>query len=60
MSVLQVGNSALSQEIVGRRAGLNDLPVWVRLVVGICVMLFVTWSLMIYLTYAHQRDASIL
>ena len=51
--------NALSQEIVGRRAGLNDLPVWVRLVVGICVMLLVTWSLMVYLTYAHKRDATI-
>ena len=59
MSLLQVSNSTLSQEIVGRRAGLNDLPVWVRLVLGICVMLFVTWSLMIYLTYAQQRDASV-
>ena len=45
--------------MIGRRAGFNDLPVWIRLREGIYLMLFVTWSLMVYLTYAHQRDASI-
>src|SRR5450759_2349454 len=59
MSLLQVSSSILSQGMIGRRAGLNDLPVWIRLREGIYLMLFVTWSLMVYLTYAHQRDASI-
>ena len=49
----------MDQEIVGRHAGFSDLPVWVRLVGAISLMLFVTWSLMIYLTYAQQRDAAI-
>ena len=42
-----------------RITGLNALPVWARLVIGICVMLVVTWALMIYLTYAQRRDSSI-
>jgi len=59
MSLPPASSSTLGQEIVRRRAGFNNLPVGVRLVVGICVMLFITWSLMIYLTYAQQREASI-
>lgn len=59
MSVLQMSSSTLGQAIVGRRAGLGNLPMWIRLREAICLMLFLILSLMIYLTYAHQRDASI-
>ena len=38
---------------------LGGLPLWLRLVVGIGVLLVATWSLMIYLAYAQQRGASI-
>ncbi len=42
-----------------RRAGLKNLPVWARLVGAISVMLAVTWTLMIVLSYAERRDATI-
>jgi methyl-accepting chemotaxis protein len=48
--------NAWSPVVAGRR---KVLPVWAQLVTAIFAMLFVTWSLMIYLTYAQQRDASI-
>jgi methyl-accepting chemotaxis protein len=35
------------------------MPVWLRLVIAICVMLVVAWSCMIYLAYVQQRDAAI-
>ncbi len=57
MSALPAQHSITSVERVSRSR--KGLPVWVRLVAAICAMLLVTWSLMIYLTYAQQRDASI-
>jgi methyl-accepting chemotaxis protein len=59
MSLEQAGSSAGRQENVPSRAALSDLPVGVRLVAGIAVALLIVWTLMVYLTYAQQRDASI-
>jgi methyl-accepting chemotaxis protein len=38
---------------------LGDLPVWVRLVVAMSVMLLITLSAMIYLTYVQRREGSL-
>jgi len=38
---------------------INRLPLWLKLVVGIGALLVATWILMIYLTYAQQREAAI-
>jgi methyl-accepting chemotaxis protein len=59
MSVLQKTNSDWSEANVSRGPRRSRVPVWVRLVAAISAMLLVTWSLMIYLTYVQQRDASI-
>jgi methyl-accepting chemotaxis protein len=55
----QVGGTARSPVITARRGPLGNLPLWMKLVVGIGVLLVATWSLMIYLTYAQQREAAI-
>ena len=39
--------------------GLSKLPLWVRLVAAIGVMLAVTWTVMIVLTYSERREATI-
>jgi methyl-accepting chemotaxis protein len=59
MSTSQMNSSALNQRKAGGLAGLNDLPVWMRLAAAISVTLLVTWSVMIYLTYAQRRDGAI-
>ena len=59
MSVMQERNSGWSEANASRRVRSGRMPVWLRLVGAIFVMLLITWSLMIYLTYAQQRDASI-
>ncbi len=45
----------------GRTAhgGDRKLPLWVRLTGAITLALFITWSLMIYVTYSQRRDGSI-
>jgi len=59
MSVQQANGPALSLVPVANRASLNNLPVWVRLVIAIWLILFATWSLMVYLTYVERRNAAI-
>jgi methyl-accepting chemotaxis protein len=59
MSLLQASDSAWTDAPTRRAPAARKLPVWARLVIAICAMLFATWSLMIYLTYAQQREASI-
>jgi methyl-accepting chemotaxis protein len=43
----------------GAVPGGTAIPVWLRLVWAISAMLLGTWSVMIYITYAQQRDESI-
>jgi methyl-accepting chemotaxis protein len=48
-----------NQGRAGDIAGHRELPLWVRLNVAIVLALFVTTSIMIYLTYSHRREGSI-
>jgi len=59
MSAKQSRNLVSSRETPGRRRGFNDLPLWARLVVGISAMLALTWTVMIVLSYAERREATI-
>ncbi len=59
MSLEQARSQALSGPPLADRAGFNNLPVWARLAIAICLMLFATWSLMVYLTYVERRNAAI-
>jgi methyl-accepting chemotaxis protein len=59
MQSTQASDSPTGADDPGDRAGGVALPVWFRLVVAISVMLVGTWSVMIYITYAQQRDESI-
>ena len=43
----------------GGRGSFSSLPVWARLVAAIGAMLAVTWTLMIVLSYAERREATI-
>ena len=52
-------STAANQGTISRRSANEDLPVWLKLIVAIGVMLLLTWSLMIYLTYAERRDGSV-
>jgi len=57
-SALQTDQVTRSHE-AGRRPTRRAVPVWVRLVSAIAVILAVAWSLLIYLAFTQQRDASI-
>ena len=58
MSIVQASDTPWTEAPSAGRAR-RRLPVWLRLVMAMSAMLLVTWSMMIYLTYAQQRDASI-
>ncbi len=59
MRIQQAKSPALRRLPLADRAGFSNLPVWVRLVTAIWLILFATWSLMVYLTYVERRDAAI-
>jgi methyl-accepting chemotaxis protein len=59
MSTMQASDAPWTEAGPSRPAVRRKLPVWVRLVLAISVMLAVTWSAMIYLSYVQQREASI-
>ena len=41
------------------RGSINGLPLWARLVGAISAMLAVTWTVMIFVSYAERREATI-
>ncbi len=53
----RAGGTSHSFAIENRAWWINRLPLWLKLVVGIGVLL--TWSVMITLTYVQQRQAAI-
>jgi methyl-accepting chemotaxis protein len=60
--VAEIGAGALQAAkgaVPAGRGSFSNLPVWARLVVAISVMLAVTWTVMIVLTYAERRNATI-
>src|SRR5512140_3418155 len=51
--------AASSQGRAVELAWQDRLPLWLRLAAAISLALLVTWSIMIYLTYAQRREGSI-
>ena len=55
----QAEGIAEARALAGRPGLFAKLPLWLKLVVGIGALLVATWSVMIYITYAQQREAAI-